>query len=106
MSIEERLQAAEDKLNDLDLENIKSVGCPSLRKSMHDQFDYALRLRTGEVIRFYSADFISDEWVHLTFDSCVPQVEDGVPQLPYPACRGVDVRISDIVWCMDAPEGS
>jgi hypothetical protein len=38
----------------------------------------------------------------LFFTDCQPVGSN----LPYPADRGVDVRIADIVWAMDAPEGS
>lgn len=74
---------------------------PSLLKAASDYFDYALQLRTGEIIRFSQAA-IHGEFVTL-------ELQDNHEQpnaLPYPFPRGVDVRISDIVWCADAPEGS
>lgn len=75
----------------------------SLLKAVVDPFDYALCLRSGDVVRFESArlrgafvhlkgvrewDHESAEWPGFTFD------------------RGVDVRRADIVWCCDAPQGS
>lgn len=80
------------------------VGSPALAKACYDEFDYALRLRTGEVIRFYSAEIISQAWIHIS-GVVIADVPASI-SLPYRADRGVDVRISDIVWVMDAPEGS
>ena len=77
---------------------------PSLAKACEDPFDYALRLRTGEVIRFSSAVFLNDEWVYLNLMPMSQQPEEN--RITYKADRGVDVRISDIVWVMDAPNGS
>lgn len=70
---------------------------PSLIKACVDPLDYALKLRTGEVIRFEVAAINGGgEWVTLTNCS----------GLEHECPRGVDVRISDIVWCADAPDGS
>jgi hypothetical protein len=77
---------------------------PSLIKASTDPFDYALGLRTGEVIRFHTC-VLGPEWVHIvTQDAYSPQPDRCA--LPYPMDRGVDVRLSDIAWCADAPEGS
>lgn len=74
-------------------------------KACHDSpFDYALKLRTGEVIRFCGATIINAEWIHLEVYAMDEQPERNC--LPFPADRGIDVRIADIVWVMDAPEGS
>ena len=75
----------------------------SLIKSCGDMFDYALGLRTGEVIRYQEAR-IQGEWVHLRGSE--KQGNAPVEGLQFPCCRGVDVRLADIVWCADAPEGS
>jgi len=81
------------------------VGSNALAKACIDNcFDYAVKLRTGEVIRFTGAEIISNEWIHLTLDSCLKQKTDYM--VAYSAERGIDVRIADIVWVMDAPEGS
>lgn len=76
-----------------------------LVKAMVDEFDYAVRLRTGEAIRFSSAEMLAGgEFVRL-----VGHGMDGgcdVEGLPYPCPRGVEVRLSDIVWVTDAPQGS
>jgi hypothetical protein len=81
------------------------LGSKALAKACVDNpFNYALKLRTGEVIAFCGAEIISPGWVRLEVFpmECQP---DG-HALPYPADRGVDVRVADIVWVMDAPEGS
>ncbi len=75
---------------------------PSLIKAVGDDFEYALELRTGEVIRFRSA-VIHGEWA--TLDG-VSWGVGRVSALPFECPRGVDVRISEIVWCADAPDGS
>lgn len=79
-----------------------------LIKSMMDPFDYALKLRSGETVRFEYADSIGGGWVRLTLkywdDPSMGVGKD--ERIAFPAPRGVDVRISDIVWVMDAPMGS
>ena len=81
------------------------VGSYALAKACQDDFfDYALKLRTGEVIRFTGASMISPGWIHLDVMPRRCQPEEN--RLPFLADRGVDVRIADIVWVMDAPEGS
>ena len=82
----------------------KIIGSEALAKACYDHpFDYALKLRTGEVIRFYEARVINPEWIHIEFNT-----SDQLPEkrIPYLGERGIDIRIADIVWVMDAPEGS
>jgi hypothetical protein len=72
----------------------------SLLKATCDEFDYALRLSSGEIIRFRSAE-IHGDYVRLS------DVEKGDEQpLPFIFDRGIDVRLSAIIWCADAPNGS
>lgn len=80
------------------------VGSEALTKACYDPFDYALKLRTGEVIAFTEAKVINSEWIHIEV-----QPRDNQPfhnRLPFPAIRGMDIRLADIVWVMDAPSGS
>lgn len=63
---------------------------PALAKACSDPFFYQLKLRTGETIDFESAEPINSEWVH---------IHDDHP-------RGMDVRVADIVFVIDAPNGS
>ena len=79
------------------------IGSRALLKSCSDYFDYALKLRTGEVIRFRGATLLNKEWIHLKIEDAGQNTECA---LPYKADRGIDIRLSDIVWVMDAPEGS
>jgi hypothetical protein len=82
---------------------------PSLLKALVDPYDYALALRDGTVIRFNHAE-ISGDFAILFGDS---QVADTPVKMfrpeglaTYQCPRGIDVRIADITWCADAPEGS
>ena len=72
----------------------------ALQKACDDEFMYALKLRSGDVIEFASATILTGGiWIHL----------NGVvtnKNQPFLADRGMDVRISDIIWVMDAPHGS
>ena len=80
------------------------LGSRALAKACVDHFDYALKLRTGEVIRFSEAEIIRPGWIHL--EGCAPDAQPHKDRLPFKADRGIDVRIDEIVWVMDAPEGS
>lgn len=91
---------------------------PSLVKACCDPFDYALGLRDGRVIEFYTA-FAHGDWVTLVGQEEWHTWTDAegnrksqatgdtpVAGLPYACPRGVDIRVADIVWCADAPNGS
>ena len=79
---------------------------PSLWKATMDPFRYAAKLRSGEVVEFEAAT-IDGEWVRL-YAGGHPPYEERFPSgvFGFPCPRGVDVRIEDIVWCVDAPLGS
>ena len=81
----------------------KLIGSEALTKACFDPFDYALKLRTGEVIRFHEARVINAEWIHI---KVMPEDQTVEKRIPYIAERGMDIRIADIVWVMDAPMGS
>jgi len=75
----------------------------ALIKACFDTFDYALALRNGYVIRFEAASVSSDgKWVHLQMDYTL----HAMTGIDYSFDRGIDVRIEDILWVADAPEGS
>lgn len=85
---------------------------PSLVKAAGDYFDYALQLSNGTVLTFRRATLHgvyatlhNDEGAAYPTTAGKTWTEDKFP-LAYPCPRGVDVRISEIVWCADAPEGS
>jgi hypothetical protein len=69
----------------------------SLLKAFIDPFTYALKLRTGEVLEFQSAR-ASGDFVHLVFEG-----ECESNDVPFRLERGLDVRVSAIVWCTDNP---
>jgi len=72
----------------------------SLVKAHFDHFRYALKLITGETLFFTDADILGD-YATLTLDKS-PGSDDGF-ELNAP--RGVDVRIDQIVWCIDTGNG-
>lgn len=80
----------------------------SLLKAHVDHFDYALGLRTGEVVLFSDCD-INGDWVHVVYHEPY-YINDrdlsAFKSLPFGSHRGIDLRINDIVWCCDAPYGS
>ncbi|MBV8084306.1 MAG: hypothetical protein JO247_05780 [Chloroflexi bacterium] len=74
---------------------------PALIKAVCDPYDYAMKLRTGDVIHFSAADPNGD-WVWISFDG----LEDGgvTPnERSFAFNRGMYVRVADIVWVADAP---
>jgi hypothetical protein len=73
---------------------------PSLIKAASDPFTYLLKLRTGEVIRFTECE-IHGKYATLIFDE-----NDPMDELGHSFPRGLDVRVDQIVWCADAPDGS
>lgn len=105
----------ETRIRDLDAElerEIKTLesilGSEALAKACTDDaFDYALKLRTGEVVRFIGAKLLNREWVNITLaQNNQWDTRNNSNPFPFSANRGVDIRISDIVWVMDAPNGS
>lgn len=66
---------------------IELVGSPFLAKACMEYGQYAIKLRTGDIIHFNSATPIAPGWLRLK------------------TLNGIDVRIADIVWVADAPEG-
>jgi len=80
------------------------VGSAALAKACQDPFDYAMKLRTGEVIDFTEARVLNKDWVHLEIKP--PDEQPKANRIAYQAVRGIDVRLSDIIWVMDAPRGS
>ncbi len=94
----------EELFEEMDKMRVLLVGSKALAKAIHDPFDYALKLRAGEVITFEFAEIIDRDWVRLHLKKQDEQPNKN--RLPFPAPRGMDVRLSDIVWVMDAPEGS
>lgn len=78
---------------------------PALCKALGDYFDYALGLRNGQVIRFQEASLRSGgKWLHLAGSDEKADLKFFGAEYNFP--RGIDIRLSDIMWVADAPEGS
>jgi hypothetical protein len=86
---------------------------PALAKATHDSYDYAIGLKDGTVIFFERATSCggNHEWVSLWFQS----LHDGTTAYHRSFNkthgiggndRGLEVRVSEIVWASDAPYGS
>lgn len=85
---------------------------PALIKSVYDPFDYALGLKDGTIIFFsHAVNYEADRrWVTVfphdmhsgnkvyenSFNTRICMGRD----------RGIDIRVSDIMWACDAPYGS
>ncbi len=78
---------------------------PSLLKACGDEFEYVCKLTSGEVIYFTRA-MISGDYCTLEGLEVSKQLSYTDQKLPHLFPRGLDVRISDILWCADAPNGS
>lgn len=79
----------------------------ALIKAVNDNWGFRMKLRTGEVFKFGSAEPINDEWVHIPIKPDfardhmrhLSQVFGEVHE------RGIDIRVSDIVWIVDSEDG-
>jgi hypothetical protein len=73
---------------------------------MCDPFQYAVGLRNGMVIYFDWVEDVHGEWLILRlWEGEIEKGRKNPPELP-PCPRGLEVRLSDIVWATDAPGGS
>lgn len=85
---------------------------PALVKALGDPFVYALGLRDGRVLRFAEARLSPDrKWLEIIgFGGIEREGGDGgsieMSGVQYHFPRGLYVRVSDIMWAADAPEGS
>jgi hypothetical protein len=103
---------SDDPTEEMDAEVIAKYGYPpALAKACRDWFSYALRLRSGPVICFSSAEPISPDWVHLDglrtdFDEEDRLHRRDLCDAHAPPCpRGLDVRVAEIAWVADDPWG-
>ena len=75
---------------------------PSLNKALTDTFQYAVMLRGGQVIEFESAWRVGPDSPFVTLFGVSGNVMGYVSDIAFGnAPRGLDVRVSDIVWCFD-----
>lgn len=77
-----------------------------LAKACADPFVYAIGLKNGHVIMFHAACVHpGTDWLTLEILN-EDQQEDNEKRLGHKCPRGLSVRISEIAWCADAPDGS
>lgn len=79
-----------------------------LLKATVDYFDYAMRLTSGDLIYFNLAR-IQGEWIYVGGDDFQNATwHDGPPRATQnpPFDRGLQIHLSAIAWCADAPFGS
>ena len=96
-------------------EILQGRGWPrALAKATVDPYIYAIGLRDGTVILFEAAASSQDHlWAHLTEPRVAHPTADqanspssfGPGDLPEKFGRGIDVRVSEIVWAADNPWG-
>ncbi len=77
----------------------------SLLKACGDQFDYAIGLKTGQVLYFTLAK-INGDWIHLEGVSEYRKSSALLLDQERAFERGIDIHISNIGWAADAPHGS
>jgi hypothetical protein len=73
----------------------------SLLKGVWDAFQYVRRLSNGDTVVFHSAT-ITGDYCTLGGIENAKDLCGLVQQVPYIFDRGLDVRVSEIVWCCDA----
>lgn len=81
-----------------------------LLKSTIDEFDYAMRLVSGDLI-YYNHATIEGDWVRVSDEGIVPMrgflsVSCAPPTPNPPFERGLQIRLDAIAWVADAPFGS
>jgi hypothetical protein len=77
---------------------------PSLEQALFESASYALRLRTGELVRFSRAERHGLFVVLHAADLSEAAAPGAIAQETFP--NGLHVRISDIVWCARGPAGA
>jgi hypothetical protein len=73
----------------------------ALLKAMGTEFSYGLGLRNGWIVRFEKIAQVRADWILLTG---IDSTKSNVPGAGDADDRGWWVRVSDIVWCAEAPE--
>ena len=80
---------------------------PAILKAMRDHpFMYAIGLRDGTVLFIEGVTKVHGEWITVTLWHGIPEQAKQLTKNFPPCPRGVDVRLSDIVWAADAPYDS
>ena len=83
----------------------KQIG-PHLAKATQDPFDYFVAMKTGESFHFHSATYVlGDDWILL--EDFFPDTNSMLmKRFGHGFSRGLQVRLSDILFAADAPDGS
>lgn len=107
----EQLEAVKDRYDELLDEEAMLIqaGWPwPLVKAINDPFTYAIGLRDTSVIKFEQASYDKRnlEWVTILPDNLTIVRMPVEPQRWFCFDRGLAIRVSDILWAADAPEGS
>jgi len=76
-------------------------GSSVFAKAQEDPFRYACRLRTGESFSFEYA-VITGEWAHFTQCRDMTGFPEPMLQTNPKLDRGLDVRVSEIIWMLDS----
>lgn len=69
----------------------------TLVKSVVDCYVYTMKLSSGEIIRYQSAEFVNEKFVRLFG---IDKGESTIIDCGF--SRGLDVRVDSIVWIVDA----
>src|SRR5262245_10308227 len=79
---------------------------PALAKACFDPYRYLVVLRDGQRIVFSEAEYsIGSQWITLL--PCDEKFEELPACLgPYSCPRGIDVKIADILFAVNAPHGT
>lgn len=82
---------------------------PALQKACCDPFDYAMGMRNGLVFRFCEASPVSREWVFVDGIKRAHEMHGVGEPVPFENMtmeRGMYVRVAEIAWVADGPNGS
>jgi transcriptional regulator with XRE-family HTH domain len=85
----------------------ETAGWPwALEKATCDPFNYALGLRNGAVITFTEATLTAAGWVLIAEPKILAGPGASVYERSFTFERGMEVRVDEIAWVVDAPWGS
>jgi hypothetical protein len=79
---------------------------PAILKAMGDPFIYAIGLRDGTVLFIECVTEIHGDWITVRLSEETSEHVERMRRTFPPCPRGLNIRLSDIVWAADAPYGS
>jgi len=105
MTSEVETEAAQQGLDEDSV--LAKAGWPqALIKATQHSFQYAAGVRELGVVRFREAEVAGVGWVRLLPEEQSGFTQEELPGFSEPCPRGVQVRVADIIWVVDAPMGS